>query len=121
MTILDSSFNTTFFVFLIINNPLNCTFVVIILKNEINSTVCILLLMFAMQQFICIFGIHILAVSLNSILYRPVEKMDFSIHDRKIKNKIEQNLKFTIIFVHFIQRKSMEPAIDHLDFSLNQN
>ncbi|KAI2799945.1 hypothetical protein BLOT_012156 [Blomia tropicalis] len=89
------SLGRALFAFMVVNGPISCMLMASLLNNNFDSMVFFTFnLIFAIQQLPCLFGVHVLIVTLNANLHRPVKRMiHLSIHDRKLAKMSTLKLK----------------------------
>ena len=83
------------FAYMIVNGPISCVFMAALLNSKMNSMVSFTFnLIYAIHQLVGIFGVHVLIVTLNANLHRPVKRtIHLSIHDRKLAKMSRLKLK----------------------------
>lgn len=73
------------FVYSVINFPLNCVFVIAIMSGVIETMYVFFIAVFALSQITCIFFIHLLIVSMNKSIHKPIKRVIHqSIYDRRL-------------------------------------
>ena len=112
------SLGRALFVYVIVNGPISCMFMAALLNNNINSNISFIFSsLYAFHQFLGIFGIHVLVVTLNANLHRPVKRMiHLFVYDRKLKKISNLKLKIHNYNVAFHTKKKY--GITYASFGL---
>ncbi|KAI2804968.1 hypothetical protein BLOT_003957 [Blomia tropicalis] len=112
------SLGRALFAFMIVNGPISCMLMAALLNNNFDSMVFFTFnLIYAIQQLPCLFGVHVLIVTLNANLHRPVKRMiHLSIHDRKLVKMSRLKLKIHNYNVAFHTKKKY--GISYASFGL---
>lgn len=103
MLVNNRHMGTLFFVFLIVNFPVNCYFL-LQMKNSTNVLVQIIILLLFIEQVFVIFGIHGLIASLNSQFSKNLK---YFVCELTTNNglKLKSNLKINLFVQTFQTRK----------------
>ncbi|KAI2811551.1 hypothetical protein BLOT_002729 [Blomia tropicalis] len=112
------SLGKALFVYMIVNGPISCMLIAALLNNNINSNISVIFSsLYAFHQFLGIFGIHVLVVTLNANLHRPVKRMiHLFVHDRKLTKISNLKLKIHNYNVAFHTKKKY--GITYASFGL---
>ena len=112
------SLGMTLFVYVIVNGPISCLLMAALLNNNTKFNISFtFVLLYAFHQLLGIFGIHVLVVTLNKNLHRPVKRMiHLSIHDRKLTKISRLKMKIHNYNVAFHTKKKY--GITYASFGL---
>ena len=116
------TFGKAFFVYMVINCPINCVLIIILLNNQIDSIITIFfILMFVLHQLNCIFGFHIFVANANSKIHSPIKRMIYLyFHDRKFSSFTRLKLKVHNYIMAFHTKKKIWSNLwlDRIDYNV---